>query len=78
MSFSRGAELDFSSDKSEEGMVFAHAYTFARKNVRAALADDNASWLRHITLGDFDPEVFWIGISAILCRPSGFFMCHGI
>lgn len=67
MFFSFLTHLYFSRLESVECMVFPHADVFTWKDVSSSLSDNNSAFTSKITCSYFNSEVFWIGISPVLC-----------
>ena len=60
----------------EDCKITSHFYALSRKPLRAFLADDDVARSDDFTCETLNAASFGLRIATVLCRASGFFMCH--
>lgn len=74
--FTLDFELDDAVNESVEGVVLAHADVFARVELGAALANNDAACVDGCIAENLDAEALSLGIATVAGRAAAFLVCH--
>lgn len=69
-------ELDSAINKSEDGVILAHADVSTRMMLGAALTKDDVACLACLTAEKLQAKSFAFAVTAVLRATLTFFMCH--
>ena len=76
--FAALAELHFTINESEQGVVLAHAHVSAGVVLGAALTHDDIASYQSLAAEDFYAETFRMRFAAVVGRADTFLVSHGI